>query len=278
MSKDRMFSIITIACFVSILFIPIGLVTMWFSTSWKKKLKFILSAAFTLLYIGIIALILLLEPAYNTSGTSLPINVSAGQTAFETSGGGKAKEADEVEGESKRKTDKSEDLDEVEERLPKSVKKQSGSLGRPFFTVMFFLFMLFLIIWQNMKAKKKKGGYENPYVDTTQYKLPLSDNAKMPMVHFLKLKMNAGEKIYYATETTQKDNQGDFVVTNQRVVVFGKSGDYEFPMNALSAVSSVSNSVMLLTCGDRKYYIFMPENQMKYALAVVRWAYSKVTN
>lgn len=278
MSKDRMFSIITIACFVSILFIPIGLVTMWFSTSWKKKLKLILSAAFTLLYVGIVALILLLEPSYNTSGVSLPFDVSVGQTAFETSGGGKAKEVEGIEGDSNKKTDKTEDLDEVEERLPKSIKKKSGSLGRPFFTVMFFLFMLFLIIWQNMKAKKKKGGYENPYVDTTQYKLPLAEDAKMPMVHFLKLKMNAGEKIYYATETVQKDNQGDFVVTNQRVVVFGKSGDYEFPMNALTAVSSVSNSVMLLTCGDRKYYIFMPENQMKYALAVIRWAYSKVTN
>lgn len=275
MSKDRMFSIITIACFVSILFIPIGLVTMWFSTSWKKKLKLILSAAFTLLYVGIVALILLLEPSYNTSGVSLPFDVSVGQTAFETSGGGKAKEVEGIEGDSNKKTDKTEDLDEVEERLPKSIKKKSGSLGRPFFTVMFFLFMLFLIIWQNMKAKKKKGGYENPYVDTTQYKLPLAEDAKMPMVHFLKLKMNAGEKIYYATETVQKDNQGDFVVTNQRVVVFGKSGDYEFPMNALTAVSSVSNSVMLLTCGDRKYYIFMPESQMKYALAVIRWAYAK---
>ena len=278
MSKDKVFSIITIACFVSILFIPIGLVTMWFSTSWKKKLKLILSAAFTLLYVGIVALILLLEPSYNTSGVSLPFDVSVGQTAFETSGGGKAKEVEGIEGDSNKKTDKTEDLDEVEERLPKSIKKKSGSLGRPFFTVMFFLFMLFLIIWQNMKAKKKKGGYENPYVDTNQYKLPLAEDAKMPMVHFLKLKMNAGEKIYYATETVQKDNQGDFVVTNQRVVVFGKSGDYEFPMNALTAVSSVSNSVMLLTCGDRKYYIFMPENQMKYALAVIRWAYSKVTN
>ena len=278
MSKDRMFSIITIACFVSILFIPIGLVTMWFSTSWKKKLKFILSAAFTLLYVGIVALILLLEPSYNTSGVSLPFDVSVGQTAFETSGGGKAKVVEGIEGDSNKKTDKTEDLDEVEQRLPKSIKKKSGSLGRPFFTVMFFLFMLFLIIWQNMKAKNKKGGYENPYVATTQYKLPLAEDAKMPMVHFLKLKMNAGEKIYYATETVQKDNQGDFVVTNQRVVVFGKSGDYEFPMNALTAVSSVSNSVMLLTCGDRKYYIFMPENQMKYALAVIRWAYSKVTN
>lgn len=278
MSKDRMFSIITIACFVSILFIPIGLVTMWFSTSWKKKLKFILSAAFTLLYVGIVALILLLEPSYNTSGVSLPFDVSVGQTAFETSGSGKAKEVEGIEGDSNKKTDKTEDLDEVEQRLPKSIKKKSGSPGRPFFTVMFFLFMLFLIIWQNMKAKNKKGGYENPYVDTTQYKLPLTEDAKIPMVHFLKLKMNAGEKIYYATETVQKDNQGDFVVTNQRVVVFGKSGDYEFPMNALTAVSSVSNSVMLLTCGDRKYYIFMPENQMKYALAVIRWAYSKVTN
>ncbi len=276
MSKNRLFSIITIICFASIIFIPIGLVTMWFFTSWKKKLKFILSGASTLLYIVIVALLLMLEPSYNTKGISLPFSSNAGQTAFETSSYGKAKEAEDIDADSISKTDEKKETESEEERLPRGVKKQKDKVsGRPFYTVMFFLFMLFLIIWQNMKAKKKKGGYENPYVDTTQYKLPLAEDAKMPMVHFLKLKMNAGEKIYYATETVQKDNQGDFVVTNQRVVVFGKSEDYEFPMNALTAISSVSNSVMLLTCGERKYYIFMPESQMKYALAVVRWAYAK---
>jgi len=275
MQTNKVFSIITIVCFCSIIFIPIGLVTMWFSTDWKKKLKFILSGAFTVLYIGIVVLLLQLEPSNNTSGISLPVNYSNGSTAYENTIVTPGKESESSEGDLKsKKTDKTEDSDEMEERLPRSIKRQKGrGVGRGFYTIMFFLFMLFLIIWQNLKAKNKKSGYENPYVDTDKYKLPLADDAKLPVVHFLKLRMNQGEKIYYATETTQKDNQGDFVVTNKRVVVFGKSGDYEFPMEALTAVSSVSNSVMLLTCGERKYYIFMPENQLRYALAVVRWAY-----
>ena len=51
----------------------------------------------------------------------------------------------------------------------------------------------------------------------------------------------------------------------------------EFPLEVLEAVSSVSNSVMLLTSGTRKYYIFMDESQLNYALAVVRWAYKNKT-
>ena len=278
MSKNRMFSIITIACFVSVIFIPIGLVTMWYFTNWKKKLKLILSAALTAFYAGIVALLLLVEPSYNTSGVSLPFSVNACQTAFETTGSGKLKKADDIDGDSTRKTDKKDEA-QPEEKLPGGVKTQQGQgNGRAFYAVMFFFFMLFLVIWQNLKAKNRKSGYENPYVDTDKYKLPLAEDAKMPLVHFLKLNLNANEKIYFACDTIQKDNEGSFVVTNERVVVFGPSGDYEFPMSALTAISSVSNSVILLTCGERKYYIFVPENQMKYALAVVRWAYSKSGN
>ena len=51
----------------------------------------------------------------------------------------------------------------------------------------------------------------------------------------------------------------------------------EFPLEVLEAVSSVSNSVMLLTSGTRKYYIFMDESQLNYALAIVRWAYKNKT-
>lgn len=275
MPRNKIFSIITIICFCSVVFIPIGLVLMWFSTDWNRKRKFLFSTLFTTLYVVIVALLLMLEPSYNTSGVSLPINYSAGETAYETSISTKQKETEEAGEEKSKKSSKKEDSDSQEERLPRGVKRQKGrELGRSFYTLMFFFFMLFLIIWQNFKAKNKKTGYENPYVDTNQYKLPLADNAKMPMVHFLKLRMNQGEKIYFATETTQKDNQGDFVVTNQRVVVFSKEADYEFPLEALTAVSSVSNSVMMLTCGERKYYIFMPENQLRYALAVVRWAFN----
>ena len=146
MSKNRMFSIITIACFVSVIFIPIGLVTMWYFTNWKKKLKLILSAALTAFYAGIVALLLLVEPSYNTSGVSLPFSVNAGQTAFETTGSGKLKKADDIDGDSTRKTDKKDEA-QPEEKLPGGVKKQQGQgNGRALYAVMLFFFMLLLVI------------------------------------------------------------------------------------------------------------------------------------
>jgi len=30
--------------------------------------------------------------------------------------------------------------------------------------------------------------------------------------------------------------------------------------------------------GEQKYYIFLPESQMKYALAIVRWAFSRIAS
>ena len=266
-SKTRAASIISIACFISILFIPIGIVTMLYMTNWKKKLKIILSAGLTVLYAALVYFFLILEPANVSGGLQLPIK---------TKGDAELTVTDSINEIPQLNKEQTEGEEEPSPRIPKVTRKrQKAAPGRMFYTIMFFLFMLFLIIWQNIKNSRKKSVYDNPYVDTTKYKLPLAEDAKMPMVHFLKLRMNAGEKIYYATETTQKDNQGEFVVTNQRVVVFSANGDYEFPLEALTAVSSVSNSVMLLTSGERKYYIFMPENQLKYALAVVRWAFSK---
>jgi hypothetical protein len=134
--------------------------------------------------------------------------------------------------------------------------------------------MLFLIIWQNIRNNRKPH-YENPYVDTNKYKLPLSDDAKIPIVHFLKLRLNKEEKIIFATETNQKDNEGDLIITNQRVVIMDKTQNVEFPLGVLTAVSSVTDTVMLLTSGDRKYYVFMPESQLKYALATIRWSYKQ---
>ena len=161
--------------------------------------------------------------------------------------------------------------------MPRSVKKQSGRvLGRGFYFFLFFIITMILILWRNFHSAGKKEEYENPYVDTNLYKLPLSDDAKMPLVHFLRLKLNQGEKILYATETVQKDNEGDFVVTNQRAVIFSKNGNAEIPLSSLSAVLSISNSVMQLTSStptEQKFYVFLPESQMKYALAIVKWAY-----
>ena len=283
MQRDKVFSIITIACFCTILLIPIGLALMWFQTKWKTRRKIIITSAGSILYIAIVAFVLLLEPSYNTGGVSLPFKYSGGETAYEASAnpGRPSKQDKKVSPASnkKQKSD-SEQSEAEEERIPRSVKKQSGrALGRGFYIFLFFLIVMILILWRNFRSAGKKDEYENPYVDTNLYKLPLADDAKMPLVHFLRLKVAQGEKILYATETVQKDNEGDFVVTDKRVVIFSKTGTTEVPLKALSAVLSVSNSVMQLTAsgeeGEQKYYVFLPESQMKFALAIVKWAYSK---
>ena len=285
MQRDKVFSIITIVCFCSIILIPIGLALMWFMTSWKKKRKIIITGAGSLLYIAVVAFVLLLEPSYNTGGVSLPFKYSGGETAYDAPAnpGRPSKKAKKISpaSDKKNKSD-SKKSEQDEERVPRSVKKQGGrALGRSFYIFLFFLIILVLILWRNFRAAGKKSDYENPYVDTNLYKLPLTEDAKIPLVHFLRLKTNPGEKILYASETTQKDNEGDFVVTSQRVVIFSKTGTTEIPLSSLSAVLSVSNSVMQLTVtgeeGEQKHYIFLPESQMKYALAIVRWAFSKIT-
>ena len=272
MSKSKLFSIITIACFVSILCIPLGIVLMLYYTSWKKKTKIILSISLTAFYAALLAFVFLIKPAYNTGGISLPFGSNSGYTAFDSgsSASGKSNGGKSSGGVNKKNTSDS------TERLPKKVqqgqKKVSSSVLYP---ILFFLFMLFLIVWQNIR-NKGKSSYENPYVDTNKYKLPLAADAKMPMVHFLHVDLNEGEKIYFATETNQSGNEGNFVITNQRVVILAKTQNEEFAVDTVTAVSSATNTVMVITAQEKKYYIFMPESQMKYSLAVLKWA-AKIT-
>ena len=286
MQRDKVLSIITIICFCSIVLIPLGLALMWFMTAWKKKRKIIITGAGSLLYIAIVAFVLLLEPSYNKGGVYLPFKYKGGETAYDAPANPgrpnkKEKKISPVSDKKQNSEKSAENPDE--ERLPRSVKKQGGRvLGRSFYVFLFFFIILIIVLWRNFRAAGKKSDYENPYVDTNLYKLPLTEDAKIPMVHFLRLKTNPGERILYATETTQKDNEGDFVVTDKRTVIFSKTGTKEIPLSSLSAVLSVSNSVMQLTVageeGEQKHYIFMPESQMRYALAIVRWAFGKIAS
>ncbi|MBQ3981938.1 MAG: hypothetical protein II631_07845, partial [Treponema sp.] len=212
MQRDKVLSIITIACFCSIVLIPVGLALMWFMTAWKKKRKLIITAAGSVLYIAIVAFILLLEPSYNTGGVSLPFKYSGGETAYDAPAnpGRPSKKEKKISpaSDKKQKSEKSSEEPD-EERVPRSVKRQSGrSLGRAFYVFLFFLVILILVLWRNFRAAGKKTDYENPYVDTHLYKLPLTAESKTPLVHFQRLKLNQNEKILYATETVQKDNEG----------------------------------------------------------------------
>lgn len=277
MQRNKTFSIITIICFCSVIFIPIGLVLMWYSTQWSKKRKFILSGIMTIVYIAIVCFLMLFEPNQSGSGSGLPFgkgnqNVESQYESEPDKSSKKAKQS----GTNPSGNEQKDNFPKEKEKLPKKVQKgESKALGKSFYTIMFFLFMLFIIIWQNLKAKKKTGNYENPYVDTKKYKLPLDANFKIPTVHFTKIELEENEKIIFATETTQKNQEGDFVVTDKRIIVLGKSENYEIPLQELTTVSSVTNSVMQITSGTQKYYIFVPENQIKFAVATVHWILEK---
>ena len=277
MQRNKTFSIITIICFCYVIFIPIGLVLMWYSTQWSKKRKFILSGIMTIVYVAIVCFLMLFEPNQSGSGSGLPFgngnqNVESQYESEHHKSSKKAKQS----GANPSGNEQKDNFPKEKEKLPKKVQKgESKALGKSFYTIMFFLFMLFIIIWQNLKAKKKTGNYENPYVDTKKYKLPLDANFKIPTVHFTKIELEENEKIIFATETTQKNQEGDFVVTDKRIIVLGKSENYEIPLQELATVSSVTNSVMQITSGTQKYYIFVPENQMKFAVATVHWILEK---
>ena len=279
MSKSKLFSIVTIACFVSILCIPLGIVLMFYYTQWKKKTKIILSISLTAFYAALLAFLFFVKPAINTGGISLPFGSNSGYTAFDSGSGAKGSGSSKSSAGEKKSNNQNQPLSE---RVPKSVQQSQGKgSGKFIYPILFFGFMLFLIIMQNLRSKGKST-YENPYVDTNKYKLPLTPDSKMPMVHFLRLDLNEGEKINFATETIQKGNEGNFVITNQRVAIMTLSEGIEIPIDAVFSVSETTSTVMTIGAkfeeGEKKYYVFMPENQMKYAMAVLKWTAKNITN
>ena len=263
MSKSKLFSIVTIACFVSILCIPLGIVLMLYYTEWKKKTKIILSLALTAFYAGLIAFIFIIKPAYNTSGLSLPFGSNSGYTAFDSGSGAKGSGTKKQSAGTNNKASNKQTSNQTE-RVPKSVQQSQGKIsGKIIYPILFFGFMLMLIIIQNLR-NKDKSKYENPYVDTNK-----------PMVHFLKLALNEGEKIYFATETNQKENEGNLAITNQRVAIFSIKENVEIPVECIVSVTATTSTVMTIGTKfedqEKKYYVFMPENQMKFAIAVLKW-------
>ena len=276
MSKSKLFSIITIACFASILCIPLGIVLMLYYTQWKKKTKIILSLSLTVFYAALIAFIFVVRPAYNTSGISLPFGSNSGYTAFDSGSGAKSSGGSKKTSPAAKNKSSDNPNSSPSERVPKSVKQgQSKTSSKIIYPVLFFGFILLLIIFQNLR-NKGKSKYENPYVDTNKYKLPLTPDSKMPMVHFLRLELNEGEKIFFATETNQKGNEGNLAITNQRVAIMTLTDGVEIPLECVVSARATTSTVMAIGTkseeSEKKYYVFMPENQMKYALAVLKWA------
>ena len=121
MSKSKLFSIVTLACFVSVLCIPIGIVLMLYYTQWKKKTKIILTLALTAFYAGLIAIVFFVKPAYNTGGMSLPFGSNSGYTAFDSGSGAKSSGSKKSSGGAKSKN--SNNQPSTSDRVPKNVQQ-----------------------------------------------------------------------------------------------------------------------------------------------------------
>lgn len=274
MTNNRMFSIITISCFVSVIFIPIGIVLMLFYTDWNKTLKNILMPVLTLVYVGLITLVLNVQPANNKKGVVVPGSVSVGSTEFENNSITKKGDSDDFDAQNfSLKTGDSESTSEGVQYPVKVNNKKSKASGRWIYTVLFILFMVLIIVAQNLKSRKNDG-YENPYVDTKQYKFPLNKDSKFPTVHFLKTERQEGEKFLFATPGKYNVYEGDILISNKRFVFEGKdkSDTMEFKIGELDTAVSVSSTCFMLTRGEKKFYFFIDGTQMKFVLNVLRYA------
>lgn len=270
--NKKIVSIISIICFCTIILIPAGIVLMLFYTEWKKKTKIILTSILSVLYVVVFILFLLLEPSYNKGGVVLPVNSTVGISDFETDVSVKPKKTEKL-GDMKSKDTEETDLQQNDEtRIPNTLKRsRSRKPGRGFYSVLFLIFMLFLIIWRNLKSKKETEK-ENPYVDTNLYKFPLKKMTLWPTVHFQKIQHREGEQFLYACESKYNMTEGDILITNQRFVFKGMGEGVEFELTELDAAASVSNTCFVLTRNEKKFYFFVAENQLKYALNILRYA------
>lgn len=271
--NKKIFSVLTIICFASIILIPFGLVFMLFYTDWNKKLKIVLTSILSVLYVVLFILLIKFEPAHNSNGVVVPVNSTVGSSDFNTKVSGKKKAIEKGDELVDALSDELQTLEnEQTVRIPKTLKRQQGNQpGRGFFYLLFLAFMMILIILRNLRGRKDTG-YENPYVEVKLYKFPLENLTEWPTVHFQKVIRQDGENFLFACESKFNMTEGDLLITNQRFIFKGIGENVEFNLPDLEAAASVSNTCFVLTRLDKKFYFFVDESQMKYALGVLRFA------
>lgn len=270
-----LYEIIILACFISLVFSPVGLVLMWLKKCrWSLKVKMILSGAFALVYIlaGVLIFFLFSKPE-SGSGSGAPF---FGIEREYEGGGGSGKNSGKYEPKksSSRKNSSGENINNSQtasQSFAESGKKKSIPV-----VLLFVLILGIFILMRNLKEIKSKGD-DNPYVNTRLYKTPIPEGFEFPVVRYTKLPLKEEEKILFACPAEQKDNAGDIIVTDRRFVFLGKKNTLNLPLKTLSAISSVSNTAFLLTAEDVQHYFFVRDTQMRFVLQIVRWAYAKAS-
>lgn len=258
---------------------------MWFMTNWTRRKKITISSILGAFYIVLfVVLMFLLNPSVNSSGISLPFDYNKGQTTFmeNTEGGNNAKK------QNKKLPSKNEeiqnDLSEIlSERDLENHKIENSTEGgnknafEAIIVLVIFAIFIAVVIFVNLKFSRKKI-YDNPFVDTDLYDLPLADNAEFPTVHYLKLALNQNEKILFATQTINGQNPGDLILTNQRVVFISAEKNVSIPIDELETAFPISdNTLRITTTNEEKYYAGLHDGEMKITTAVLKWICHKIS-
>lgn len=264
--------IIIIACFISLVFSPVGLFLMWWKGKWAKKTKVILSAVFGILFLVLVSLLVALN--IKSEGGS-----GSGSSHFglEQEYGGSGESGKKSENYKPRPSKANKNQEATTGNSSKSPAPsmiESLKRSRLPYIILFIVIIAACIIVRNLKGIGKTPS-DNPYVNTSLYKIPIPEDFVFPQVHYTKLPLQNEEKILFATSAEQKENPGDIIVTDKRFVFLGKKGKLEFPLYELSAISSLSNTALLLTAGEKQHYFFVRDTQMRFVLQIVRWAFAK---
>lgn len=276
--RFSLFDIIILACFISLVFSPVGIALMWIkfksgvSCKWSKKAKIILSAVFGFLFLLTILLVVFLvaEP-HSGAGSGSPF--LGMEQEYEGGGGDGSSGSYKPKKSSSRSKGNGSSQSNSQTAEESFVDKVSGS--RITYILFFVAIMLGLIVWRNLKSGTSAVS-ENPYVDTNKYSIPIPEGFVFPQVHYSKITLGEGEQILYATTAEQKANPGDIVVTNKRFLFVSKKDALDLQLGELSSISSVSNTALLLNAGDKTFYFFVQDTQMRFVLSITRWAYEKI--
>lgn len=269
-----LYEIIVLACFISLVFSPAGIVLMWLKKcQWKKKVKIIVSGAFALFFILVtVLLVFLFSKPEAGSGSGAPF---LGIEREYEGGGGSGSSSEKYNPKPSSSKKNREGRASSNAVMPnESFAESKGKKSVPLFLV----FILALGIWVLMRNQKKMKGQDNdnPYVNTKLITTPVPDDFVFPPVHFTRLPLKEGENLLFATPAEQKDNTGDIVITDHRFVFLGKKESCDFPLQKLSAVSSMSNTALLVTEGETQHYFFVRDTQMRFVLQIIRWAYANL--
>lgn len=73
-------------------------------------------------------------------------------------------------------------------------------------------------------------------------------------------------------QNVKKFNNGDYIVTNQRIIFIGQNDSFEFKNSKVTAIKMLAPNAFVILAGSRSKNIAVDAGQMKYAVGISQFA------